>query len=192
MKKLTLLLALILSACGGGEAVKSVSPVSVYAYGDSTQAEQGNPHAAQRDGFTIVNRGVGSSTSSDLLAIWPSQLLDPSRVVVINHGINDRDLILYKANIKALVNQAQSANKIVMLEAPNATGETMTDLMRAINFDIEQFKERQKAMREIAQSMGVYFCAQPRVPLRDGIHPTPEGYRLKAETLSVCIADIIN
>lgn len=209
MKTLSLILTLWLTACGGGgsEIAPVAQPASapeaytVAAYGDSTQAEQGQPHAASRPGVAIYNRGVGGTNTAQLLAgtdgvnyAWATQIpRETAKIIVINHGINDRGYPLdaYKANLRELVTVAQSAGKIVMLEMPNPAGETMTPLMDRIIFDVPAFEARRQAMRDLSVSMGVYLCDQPRVALRDGIHPTSEGYAVKAERLSTCLNDVL-
>lgn len=198
----------LLAACGGGggatPAPVADSPpvaIQVAAYGDSTQAEQGQPHAASRPGVLVYNRGVGGTNTSQLLAgtdgvnyAWSTQIpRETAKIIVINHGINDRGYSLdtYKTNLRSLVTVAQQHGKIVILEMPNPVGETMTPLMDRIGFDIDEFEARRQAMRDLSINMGVYLCDQPRVALRDGVHPTPEGYAVKASRLSRCIADLM-
>lgn len=203
MKLAVYLTALLLTACGGGgsSAPPPADPeaYTISAYGDSTQHAHGQPHAASRPGAKIYNRGVRGSNSSQLLAgtdgvnfAWPTQMQrEIARIVVINHGINDRDLTTYKANLRSMVEQAQAAGKVVVLEEPNPAGETVTETMTRNNFVIADFDLRRAAMRDLATHMGVYFCSQARVPLRDGIHPTEAGYATKANRLAACIADVL-
>jgi len=207
---LSISLAVLLSACGGGGS--SVAPTEsnmpipdqylISAYGDSTQAAQGQPHAASAPGAKVYNRGVSGTNTAQLLAgtdgvnyPWPEMMrAEPTKIIVINHGINDRGypLEVYKANLREMVTVAQKAGKIVILEEPNPAGETETPLMAAIKFDVAAFEERRAAMKALATHKGVYFCAQPRVPLEDGIHPTkPEGYAMKRDVLRKCIADVM-
>jgi len=205
-----LLFAVVLSACGGGgssapapeaQPPGTPEPYVISAYGDSTQEAQGQPHAASRPGAKVYNRGVSGSNTTMMLAgtdgrnyPWPEQMArETARVVAMNPGINDGALTVeqYKANLRELVTVAQKAGKIVILEEPNPVSETMTPLMQQINFDIAAFEERRSAMKHLAAHMGVYFCAQPRVPLEDGIHPTVDGYAVKRDTLRKCIADMV-
>lgn len=192
-------LALALAACDKTES--SAEPSDVYAvsaYGDSTQAAQGDPHAASRLGLLVKNRGVGSTNSSQLLAgtdgkngPWAEMMKrDPAGVVVINHGINDYTYPLeqYRNNLVELVRVAREAGKVPMLELPNPVAETRTPMMESTNFDISAFEARRQTMREVAEKEGVYLCDQPRVDLIDGIHPTPDGYMLKAARLAGCIS----
>lgn len=209
MKRLTYTLALLLAACGGGGSpVETAPPGSlptleavVSAYGDSTQEAQGQPHAASRPGLSVANEGVGGTNTTMLLngtdgrhPPWPQEMARiKSLGVAVNHGFNDQGLTLeqYKANLRELVTVAQKAGKIVILEEPNPAGETETPLMAAIKFDVPAFEARRAAMKHVATHMGVYFCAQPRVPLADGIHPTAEGYAIKATRLAKCIGEVL-
>lgn len=197
-----------LVACGGGGSSVPSQPESqpeafiASAYGDSTQAAQGQPHAASRAGARIYNRGVGSTNTSQLLAgtdglnyAWEVMMQrDEAPIVIVNHGINDYSIApeKYRSNLVDLVRIARSAKKIPMLEMPNPAGETRTALMDQIAFDVTAFEARRQAMRDVATAEGVYLCDQPRVPLQDGIHPTPEGYKTKADRLASCLADLIN
>jgi len=197
----------MLVGCGGGGSAAPVAnpgapePYVIAAYGDSTQEAQGHPHAASRPGAKIYNRGVGGTNTTMLLAgtdgrnyPWPEQMARESvRIIVINHGINDGALTIeqYKANLRELVTVAQKAGKIVILEEPNPAGETMTPLMLQINFNVVAFEERRAAMKHVADHMGVYFCAQPRVTLEDGIHPDAPGRANKANRLAKCAEDIL-
>lgn len=204
------LTAVILSACGGGgssapapeaQAPGTPEPYVIAAYGDSTQAAQGHPHAASRPGAKIYNRGVGGNNTKKMLAgtdgvngPWAEQIpRETVRIIVLNPGINDYGLTVeqYKANLRELVTVAQKAGKIVILEEPNPAGETETPLMAALKFDVAAFEERRSAMKHLAAHMGVYFCAQPRVSLEDGIHPDKPGYKLKEGRLAKCAGDLL-
>lgn len=148
----------------------------------------------------VYNRGVGGTNEKQLLAgtdgrnyAWSTMMQrEPVSIVVINHGINSYGypLEIYRSNLRELVRIARDNGKVPMLELPNPAGEKRTPLMDAISFDVQAFEARRQAMREIASAEGVYLCDQPRVPLVDGIHPTPEGYALKAQRLAACIADL--
>ena len=187
-----LTLCAALTACGGGgspiPAPSSPDAYTISAYGDSTQEAQGQPHAASRPGAKVYNRGVSGTNSAQLLAgtdgrnyPWPEMMRQESAaVVIINHGINDRarSVDAYKADLRALVSGAQAAGKVVMLELPNP-------------LDVADLEPHRQGMREVAVSMGVYLCDQPRAALLDGIHPTPEGYKLKADRLAACVKDVM-
>jgi len=208
MKHILYIAALLLAACGGGGS--SVAPVDVNpaaevykvaAYGDSTQEAQGQPHAASRPGAKVYNRGVSGTNTAQLLAgtdgrnyPWRVQMeRETAQAVAINHGFNDRDYPLeqYEANLRELVTVARAFGKYVILEEPNPAGETMTPLMLQIQFDVPAFEARRAAMKRLAEHMGVYFCAQPRVSLEDGIHPDAAGRGLKADRLARCAAEVL-
>jgi len=137
-------MAFALSACGGGgsEETEFIGDYTISAYGDSTQYAQGQPHASSRTGAKIYNRGVRGSNSSQLISgtdgvnyAWAHQMQrEIAGVIVINHGINDRDLNTYVSNLRTMVEQAHAAGKTVMLEEPNPAGETVTETMTRNNF----------------------------------------------------------
>lgn len=197
MKLIVYFTALMLTACGGGgssapapeaQAPGTPEPYVIAAYGDSTQEAQGQPHAASAPGAKVYNRGVSGTNSAQLLAgtdgrnlPWAEQMqAESARIVVINHGINDRKRPIedYKADLRKLVEGARKAGKVPMLEEPNPINEP-------------GFDDYRNAMKHVANHMGVYFCAQPRVSLEDGIHPTVDGYAIKAGRLAKCIGDVL-
>lgn len=190
-----------LVACGGGGSSVPPEPVAqpvaapatlngdyVTAYGDSTQAFHGNPHASSIPGlFTITNRGISGSTSTQLLSTWEREMAGSSAVmVIINHGLNDGDRTLeqYKDAMREFIRIARKYKKIIVLEQPNNAAPHST-------FDLPAFEQRRAAVGPLATAEGVYYCEQPDVPLRDGAHPTDDGYRLKAARLADCIGDIL-
>lgn len=199
MKTLAIFLPLILAACGGGGGGGAPAPADVVyhvaAYGDSTQEAQGNPHAASTERYRISNHGISGTNTTDLLAAdWSREMAaQPAPVVVVNHGMNDRGIPIeqYGANLAEIVTVARAARKAIILEEPNAAGETETPLMAAVSFDVAAHEARRAEIRRVAQALGVYFCAQPRVPLSDGIHPTAEGYATKARRLRECLTDLL-
>ena len=196
--------ALALTACGGGgSSIPEPAPVAasptapapsvpivgvhIVAFGDSTQAAQGNPHAASRPGWTIENKGISGSSTAQWLARWSNELAATSApIVVYNGGLNDGGLTIeeYRHALRELVRITRAYKKQIILEQPNnadATGDIV----------LATFIERRAAVGFVASSEGVYYCAQPDVRLRDGIHPIDEDYRLKADTLAACIEGIL-
>lgn len=209
MKLVAYLTALLLTACGGGgSSIPPVPPApadarvyQVAAYGDSTQFELGDPHPAGAPGMWVKNAAYGGASAASMLAgyldkglPWAQEMArQKAPVVVFNPGINDHPYTVeqYRENLRALVTIAQAAGKFVILEEPNPAGEVETPLMASIRFDVAAFEARRLAMRDLATHMGVYFCAQPRVSLRDGIHPDEAGYAVKVQRLHACLLDAV-
>jgi lysophospholipase L1-like esterase len=194
LRILALVVSALLTACGGGGS-SSPAPapnqppavVQITAYGDSTQLAQGNPHAASRAGWSIENKGIGSSTTTQWLAKWDGELsATKATIVIYNGGINDVDLTLeqYRAALREMVRIARVHKKQLMLEQPN-------NAVARPGYDVDAFNDRRAAMGPLASAEGVYYCAQPDVPLADSVHPTPAGYATKAEKLAKCIADVL-
>ncbi len=149
----------------------------------------------------VKNKAYGGASAASMLAgyldkglPWAQEMAaQKAPVVVFNPGINDHQYTVdqYRENLRSLVTIAQAAGKFVILEEPNPAGETETPLMASIKFDVAAFEARRSAMRDLATHMGVYFCAQPRVSLRDGIHPDEAGYAIKVQRLHVCLLDAV-
>lgn len=191
------ILAVLVAGCGGGgsSVAPSTAPsnqpvpvVQVAAYGDSTQAAQGQPHAASREAFTVRNEGVSGSYTQQLLdgtdgvhKPWSQEMAQSTAsIVVVNHGINDwrYPIAQYRANLRELVRVAREHKKLIVLEVPNQTTTPESDTVR-------------QAMRDTAAEVGAYLCEQPPVPLSDWAHPTSEGYAKKATRLSKCLGDLV-
>lgn len=196
---------LLLAGCSGSASVEAVPEPAfpqtaqikghVGAYGDSTQKALGMPHASQRPGWTIENRGMSGTTAGQLLAgtdglnrPWAEEMAaSAAELVIINHALNisgGTTTAQYEAHLTELVTIAQAAGKKVMLEDPNEAdphGE----------FDMPAFAERIEVMRRVARKHKAEYCDQPRVPLLDGAHPTAEGYAIKAATLAACIGRVL-
>ncbi|EFX59967.1 hypothetical protein DAPPUDRAFT_346130, partial [Daphnia pulex] len=91
---LALAISALLTACGGGGSdiapATPLAPVQVAAYGDSTQRDQGEPHASTRTGWSIENKGISSSTTAQWRAKWAAEMSTTAAVIVIyNGGLND-------------------------------------------------------------------------------------------------------
>lgn len=138
----------------------------------------------------VENLGRNSTTACDLLRGESSYRTDPPQpgwrehmsnsdatVVIINHGINDVNqgtVGAYRQCLNEVVDIAQAAGKVVILETPNPVADVR----------IEEFVE---AMRDVANSQGVdlidqyanlidEFTANPGEICPDGVHPTEAVY----------------
>lgn len=193
------ILAVALTACGGGgssapapgqaptESNMPIHGVHIIAFGDSTQAAQGNPHASSRPGWTIENKGISGSSTAQWVVKWSDELAATKAThVIYNGGLNDGGMSLeqYKHALRELVRITRAYKKQIILEQPNNAAEHA-------GFDLPKFNERRAAMGPLASAEGVYFCSQPDVPLRDGPHPTDAGYATKATRLAECIGGLL-
>lgn len=169
-------------------------PIRVTAYGDSTQADLGNPHGSSRRRWIIENRAVGGSSSAQLLAgtdglnkPWAEEMATSrAEGVILNHGLNDEALTIdqYRDNLTQMATSAKLYGKWVILEQPN-------HIEPGGNIDVAKHEARIKTMKEVAEATGAMFCPQPAVPLLDHIHPTEEGYFLKSKQLARCIREVL-
>ncbi len=184
MRSLVLsLIACALVACDS----KPDGVVLIAAYGDSTQFAQGDPHASNRPGWTIINKGIRGSNTVHWKTAWAEEMKSTkAQIVIYNGGLNDGGMGVekYKSYLREMERIARSHGKRFLLEQPN-------NAVAHPLFSLARFNERRSATRDIAASIGAHYCEQPDVPLRDGAHPTAEGYRMKAERLADCIRDVL-
>jgi lysophospholipase L1-like esterase len=219
------LLSLLLGACGGGggggdpeptegTVQAAAVPVTIDAYGDSTQAGDSRlgsaPAAAQAElgaSYQVRNFGVGSTNTAKLLAgdgrnfPWAEQMAKTgATVVVINHGINDHPYPLetFRANLVELVYTAKNTGKRVILETPNPI---VPEGAIAGDWDVGTLAERAEMVRKVAAGTGAYLCDQDRAMrdagaatleyMWDGVHPSTKGYEFKGRVLAGCIREAL-
>jgi acyl-CoA thioesterase-1 len=135
--------------------------------------------------FEVVNAGVSGDTSADGLRRLNWALDGDVQVLVLALGANDglRGLppAQMKENLQRIITQARQRGIAVLLagmEAPPNFGERYTDEYRAV-------------FRDLAKTNSLAFipfllegvAAVPTLNQADGIHPTPRGAVMVAETL---------
>lgn len=118
-------------------------------------------------------------------------------IVIVNFALNDahksalEPVEQYKAFLIDFVQQSQAAGRIVVLEEPNP-----------IDFpiNVSTIPRYVDAMNEVAKEMGIaivhqydHISAMPnwKSLLIDGIHPTDELYRIKAQRQAEVIGPIV-
>lgn len=171
--------------------------VKIATFGDSTM--EGEPHRAAMQGAVdqilgagrtaIENRAASGTAAFQLRAgadgrnlPWAQQLAATRPdVVLINHAINDmtqkRSLDEYRADLVALVTQAQAAGATVVLQTP-----IPQSLMAPFGqpWRVDAIKEYARVMREVAVARGAsvaevsdFVESLPNYGQRvyDGIHP---------------------
>jgi acyl-CoA thioesterase I len=170
---------------------------TILAFGDSLTAGQGVPAAeaypallaarlsAEGYRYRVINAGVsGDTTAGGLRRVDWGLRLNPE-IVIVELGANDalrgQDLSSVGTNLDQLVDRFQSAGARVLLAGmrlpPNYRGGYATEF--------------QGLYKEVARRRGValmpFFLdgvgGDPRLNQRDGIHPTPEGYRVIVDRL---------
>jgi lysophospholipase L1-like esterase len=183
----TLVISLLLAACGGGAdgegnvAEKTTAvctgSASVALLGDSTMLTDGSAGPAMVAVFDrefgagrvkVTNLAVGGSVSGQLVAAFPSEKFD---IVVDNHGINDCRLGVpvadYTANMRKLVDLGVN---VIETQNPIAT------------HDCGAY---QNAAAKVAEEAGVplidtesFVSAMPdwKVNTPDGVHPNQGLY----------------
>lgn len=212
MKNLaSLLLCALLSACGGGGGGSSPEPAPsqpvavalplIMVYGDSVSRGDGVVNTASVAQKLVTGlaelrqEGVPGSYAQQLVdgqdgmhGPWGATLKDSqARVVSFNYGINDPyPLEDYRSYLTRLVQGAQAAGKVTILQTPNAI------TAQAQGGDMA---ERARIGREVAQATGAVLCDQysnglarsMRDQTLDGIHPNPMQYAVMGELFATCV-----
>ena len=134
----------------------------------------------------IINGGVSGSTSSSGLARlkWYLKKEKPDLMLLAlgaNDGLRGLDLTNTKANLLAIVDQAQQSNVEVilagMLMPPNYGPKYTTDFKKMFE-DIAHEKKIRRLPFLLERVAGV-----KSLNLADGIHPNEEGYKIVGATV---------
>ncbi len=157
------------------------------------EPEQAYPALIQRKidsaglGFQVVNAGVSGETSAGARRRVGWLLRQPVAVLVVETGANDglRGLSpdSLRANIQAVLDQARKLEptpKIVLvgMRVPPNYGRAYSRQFEALYPELAEANDAVLVPFLLEGVGGVTALNQP-----DGIHPTPEGQRLMAETV---------
>lgn len=207
---------LLLTACGGGEAVAptplpeptpapTVQPLRIVAMGDSLTEGLGvDPRMAypaqlerrlQADGYAVevINAGNSGETSSGALSRIDWVLSLSPDVVILGIGGNDGlrgiDVGVTEQNIARMVERFQAENVLVILagmEMVQNMGQFYTDAFRAIYPTISA----QYGVPLIPFLLeGV--ATDPALNQPDFIHPNADGYAVVVETVYPFVVEVL-
>jgi acyl-CoA thioesterase-1 len=184
-------------ASGGGAPSATAARPRIVALGDSLTAglgiepEEAYPALLQARldaaglRYEVVNAGVSGDTSAGGLSRLAWAMDGDVRILIVALGGNDalRGLPVdeLKRNLSTIIEQATARKIAVVLagmEAPPNFGRDYTVSFR-------------QAYRDLAQAHGVALvpfllegvAGVPALNQRDGIHPTPEGARIVADSI---------
>lgn len=137
--------------------------------------------------FEVLNAGLSGETSAGGLRriSWMLQR-DPSVMVLelgANDGLRGFPLELTKRNLQGIISRARS--RIPELKI------VLAGMMVPPNLGPEYSERFQELFRELARDNGLTLipfllegvAGQPELNLADGIHPTPQGHQIVAETV---------
>ena len=174
LRKSAFLLAVVLSACGGGAGVSpdadglalkpctSTGTVRIQLFGDSTQWEQfGAVQAWMDDRYgaglvKVSNLGASGTTAAD----FPASQVEAGAITVVNYGINDSrqtipSVAIYKERLRKI--------NATIYESPSPPFDTYASSMR------EVAAERGAVLLDVSARVR----AQPGwiKQIHDGVHP---------------------
>lgn len=198
-------------ADAGPSAEARARPVRGVFYGDSTQMGYTYANAvlyAQKrldhtgDAVEIWQEGVGGSTAQELLTGTDGRHTEhfaqtlagvDAQFVGFRYGNPDHQYYrpaTFQVYLERLVNIAEGAGKVVILQTPSPLSEHLWDTERN-----RLVQRNVHVIREVAAAHpNAVLCDHRRVGMVegfenvDGVHPTPEDYRLRqGPTLARCI-----
>jgi len=135
--------------------------------------------------YRVVNAGISGETSSGTLSRirWVLTLKPDIVILVIgaNDGFRGIDPALIRANIRRIIQVFKENNVIVVLGG----------MQIVQNLGADYTTEFEKIYPEVARAEDVIYipfflsnvAGDPALNQSDGIHPTPEGYRLIVENM---------
>jgi acyl-CoA thioesterase-1 len=157
------------------------------------EPEQAYPSLIQRKidsaglNFRVVNAGVSGETSAGARRRVDWLLREPIAVLVLETGANDGLRGLppdsLRANIQAVFDRAKATSpppKLVLIgmRIPPNYGRAYTQQFQAVYSEVARRNDAELVPFLLDGVGGV-----PRLNQADGIHPTPEGQRVMAETV---------
>lgn len=143
----------------------------------------------EREGFDyrVVNAGVSGETSAGALRRIDWLLRQPVKVLVVETGANDglrgQDPENTRANIQAIIDHARTVvppPRILLLgmQAPPNLGSVYADHFRDVYPQLARANGIPLVPFLLARVAGI-----PSLNQADGIHPTPEGHAILAQTV---------
>jgi lysophospholipase L1-like esterase len=166
----------------------------------SGQSEPDDIHAIL--GMDFTNAGIsGTWTAENLAGTAPFTTplatrlaVDPSKIVVMNYGINDSHEVTldeYEQNLFDWVRTVRSFGKIPVFEEPNPS--SIASFQAVLPAYVA-------AMDRAAQQLNVPIVPQyyrmQQIPnwqalLSDGLHPNAQGYAVKAQETAAVLKTVI-
>jgi acyl-CoA thioesterase I len=182
-------------------------PVNILFFGDSITAGYGIDQAQAFPALIqekldslhwnarAINAGLSGETSSGGLRRIDWLLRQRIDIMVLELGGNDGlrgiDLNLTRSNLQEIIDKTRSvypSAEIVIagMQVPPNLGQDYTDQFRTMFFDLAE-KNNVKLIPFILEDV----AGIPELNLPDGIHPTPEGHKIMAETVWNVIRPVV-
>jgi acyl-CoA thioesterase-1 len=143
--------------------------------------------------YTVINAGISGETSSGALSRLEWMLtLDPDIVILetgANDGLRGVDPDLTRRNIEAIVSELQARDIVVVLAGMKMVRNLGLDFTRAFSAIYPEIAREADLILIPFFLEGV--AGRPDLNQADGIHPTPEGYRLIVSSIYPYVIDAI-
>jgi acyl-CoA thioesterase I len=143
--------------------------------------------------YIVINAGISGETSSGALSRLDWMLtLDPDIVILetgANDGLRGVDPALTRRNIETIVAELQSRGIVVVLAGMKMVRNLGLDFTRAFSVIYPEIARQSDLILMPFFLEGV--AGHAGLNQADGIHPTPEGYRIIVTNLYPYVLDAI-
>jgi len=145
--------------------------------------------------YQVVNAGISGETSSGALSRikWVLSTLKPDIVILetgANDGLRGIDLSLIQKNIMEIIRILKAENVIVILAGMRMVANLGPEYTNAFTGIYPAIADQEDLIFIPFFLEGVAGEKQYNQP--DGIHPTPEGYRIIADRVYPYVVEAIN
>lgn len=151
----------------------------------------------------IISKGAGGTTASQLLNgseryknKFPAQMeISKADIVVINFGINDAYVPgnspeKFGNDLASLIEAAKASGKAVIIETPNPINKEHNQVLWAYQNQISVVGDK-AGVPVIPQWSAMMRRDDWRALLSDEIHPTQEGYSVKAANSLTVLREVV-
>ena len=143
--------------------------------------------------YTVINAGISGETSSGALSRLDWMLTLNPDIVILETGANDGlrgvDPALTLRNIDAIVSELQARGVIVVLAGMQMVRNLGPDFTRSFSAIYPEVARQNDLILMPFFLEGV--AGRPGLNQADGIHPTPQGYRMIVTNLYPYVLDAI-
>lgn len=186
-------------------ATSAICPTTGYAMAATTepQALQSLLRASLGSSVTVSNKGIAGITADNLLngtgreggQTWQTSMaVSKAQIVTINIGLNDawRPNENFVADLQNIVSTARQYGKTIILYTPNPALTPNSSVNANLVTYREQILQTAASMNvTVVDDYSITSLEQWAQVLPDGMHPTAQGYEMKAQAEAYVLTPIV-
>ncbi|WP_085561607.1 SGNH/GDSL hydrolase family protein [Burkholderia pseudomallei] len=186
-------------------ATSEICPTAGYAMAATTepQALQSLLRASLGSSVTVSNKGIAGITADNLLngtgreggQTWQTSMaVSKAQIVTINIGLNDawKPNENFVADLQNIVSTARQYGKTIILYTPNPALTPNSSVNANLLTYREQILQTAASMNvTVVDDYSITSLEQWAQVLPDGMHPTAQGYEMKAQAEAYVLTPIV-